>query len=247
MSCRRRSEIEFSMFPFLSVLCAVIGILMLLLIAVMSTRVIATDASMWPGGTEEALELQTPGISEEQYEALTGEVEQLGRRLAECDARRRQLAQLRARLDGLIAGKEDLAQLGPAGMRREGTRLGMPEAVRVVPDPTRTVSKTPILVEVDAFGYTVYPGRTKYAGDELDRGDSPLRRFLDQVDAARQRQYLVLLLHPSGVASYDRLRQFLHGQYGEDVRVGGKLQRKSRIDLGVEPFSDRWLLEPDES
>lgn len=239
---RRRSEIEFSMFPFLSVLCAVIGILMLLLIAVMSTRVIALDASLWPEESSTGSETRSAGMSEEQYEALSAEVERLADRLAECNKRRREAERIRSQIEDLIAAKEDLQALGSATVRQEGTRLGV-EAVRVIPDPNRKIRKEPILMEVRGTGLVVHPDQQKFAVDELERGDSPLRRFLAEIDAARQQKYLVLLLHPGGVLAYKRLRGFLEEHYGEEVSVGQSQERKSRIDLGVEPFSDSWLLE----
>jgi len=120
-----------------------------------------------------------------------------------------------------------------------------------VPDPTRKVSKKPIVVEVKAEGFVVHPDRpihpekTEYPLKELDLTNSPLQGFIKRVDGARQKTYLLLLLHSNGIGSYRKLRKYLLDNHNETVKPLGVLGPgviKSRIDLGYEPFSREWLL-----
>lgn len=250
MTRRRTSEVELSMFPFLSVLCVVIGILMLFMIAIIGTRILKAEAvervaaGRLPGpdgsgGGESA----GPSVPDDQHQGLSAEIERLAGRLAAQKNECRELRGLQTQLEDLIEMKRDeldgLAAVAPGGFR-SGRALGLPEKVKVVPDTTREVRKKPILVEVTAAGYVVHPEQAEYAVDQLARGDSPLRKFIQRVDAVREREYLLLLVHPNGVTSYKKLRGCLRDNYPEQVRVGVYQVTKTRIDVGVEPFSPDW-------
>ena len=255
MTRRRISEIETSMFPFLSVLCVVIGILMLFMIVVISTRVIGAEESIVvqppdpkpPGPDEGEDDDDGPGVPEDQYQALNDEIQRLTEDLAHQQKQYRELQELREQLETLIALKRDEIELGIV-VDREPRGLGLPEKVKVVPDANHKVVKKPILVEVKAEGFVVHPEKTEYAAEELQRKDSPLQQFIRDVDQTRRKRYLLLLIHPNGVASYESLRKYLLENHNETVKqdiVPGLVWReitKSRIDLGYEPFSRDWLL-----
>ena len=113
----------------------------------------------------------------------------------------------------------------------------------MIPDPTRKIDKTPILIEATAGIYRVHPGSQIYTQAELNREDSALRRFLAKVDDQRAQKYIVVLVHPNGIRTYKRLRGFLFETYRQRVRLGGVAETKSRIDLGAEPISDLWQVE----
>lgn len=258
MTRRRPSEIELSMFPFLSVLCVVIGILMLFMIVIIGTRVIGAEAEelvvyRMPRdfGLDDASEDQAPGIPEEQHRALSDTIRRLTTHLIHQQKLYGVLRQQHAQLEDLIEIKRDeLAQIegfDPAAPVVHGP-IGEQEKVKVVPDRRRKVLKKAILVEVTAEGYVVHPEETKYATEELDQNDSPLQRFIKNVDGRRDKQYLLLLLHPSGVKAYEKLDEYLKKTYKKTVKfdiIPGLVWKEvevSRIDLGVEPFSPYWRL-----
>ena len=222
---QRGTEFEINMFPFLSVLCAVIGILMLLMLMIMSTRVISAD-----------------DLDEDRHAQLNAELKRLESRLAVSRSKYQETSKLHAQLTGLIAAKEELVELetAPQQGRRKGTRLGAPEKVKVVPDQQREVSKTPLLVEVTAGGFLVHPQKKECATEELHDDRSGLSTLLEQVYENRDRQYLLLLLHPNGVASYQQLRQFLKQRYRQSAGAEG--DRSGQLDVGKEPFSQDWIL-----
>ena len=233
MTRRPNTQIEISMFPFLSVLCAVVGILMLFMIAIISTRAIRAEDL-----------LRGVVIEKERYAILDSQIRQLEDRLIRRRREHKNLQQLHAGLVDLITAKEDLAELAlaPAGDRHEGTQLGAPEEILIVPDSRRKITKKPILVEVTGEAFVVHPEKKRYALRELDRENSPLRGFINSVDRAHDRQYLLLLLHPNGVTAYKKLRRYIKDSYPMQTTAGKYRIRTSRIDLGVEPFSRNWLL-----
>lgn len=175
---------------------------------------------------------------------MAQQIERLAAELAQRQKERDELVKLETELIDLIVAKEDEIQLVPlAGSDRStGARLGEKERVSVVPDPTRRVPKQPRLIEVRAEGIVVHPEKTEYPLEQLEQKNSGLAKFLVEADEARNRQYLLLLIHPNGAAAYTKLRLHLLHNYNEVVQQGGHRFRKTRIDLGVEPFSQEWLL-----
>jgi hypothetical protein len=230
---RRTTEIEMTMFPFLSVLCAVIGILMLVMVAIIGTRAVGLGAA---GAEREA------GISSTDSKTLRAELRELTRRLNQCRRKHQQVRAAQRELLDLLAAGQDAADAQTPGLegRSEGTELGAPEKVWLVPDPQNSSTKAPVLVEVKADGFLVYPARTFYPLADLQRPNSPLGEWLGRMDRAREGRYPVLLLRPSGVAAYEKLHLHLLQHYGEGAQVGDAGVRKSRIDFGLEPFSQDW-------
>ena len=242
---RRRVDFEITMFPFLSVLCAIIGVMMLLLLLILGTRVVAEeDASAGDvGGRAEAEPSGRRGLSEQRYTELDDQVRRLRRRLDERRREHRRLEQLYARLSNLVAAKEDAAELADSRAgRRTGTRLGNPEAVTLVPDSKRHIDKTPIVVEARADGFVVHPRKTEYPLRQIEQLDSPLARFVGDVVKHRDRQYLLLLVHPNGVAAYREMREYLRRQHGQSTPLESAQHRTAALDVGKEPFSGDWLL-----
>jgi hypothetical protein len=257
MPRRRTAAIEPSMFPFLSVLCVVIGILMLLMIVVISTRVIGSEAVQSAAVSARSdrydRERQGPSIPDDRHQALSDEIQRLAEDLIRHQEQYRELRRLHAQLETLIEIKRDelsrIAGGGPSGSRT-GRALGLPEKVKVVPDTKRKVLKRPLLVEVKAEGYVVHadetwdahPATREYAVEELRQENSPLRKLIERVDGVCEKRYLLLLLHPNGVASYKKLRGYLDANFRGKRTVGKGFIVRSRIDIGVEPFSPDWLL-----
>lgn len=230
---RRRVDFEITMFPFLSVLCAIIGVMMLLLLLILGRQVVAEDdASVAGVGSPTQAEASEPrGLPEDRHAQWDERIRRLRRRLDERRREHARLERLYAQLSSLVAAKEDTAALARSGAgRRMRTRLGKPEPVTFVPDPKRDVGKTPIVVEVRADGFVVHTQKTQYPLQQIEQADSPLARFIGGVVARRDRQYLLLLVHPNGVAAYYRMREYLRSAHGQST------------DVGKEPFSVDWLL-----
>ena len=239
---RQRSKIEVSLFPFLSVLCTVIGVLILFIVLVLSTRVVVEDERYQQTETQlgqaQAGQPQSPrhGIDAESFAALERE---LGRLASLLQQRERERDDLTARLQGLEAliktRKTEL--LLPRALARP-KELDRPERVAVVPDASYQVDLRPILVEVSLHGYTVYPERkhfppirkTPSPGQELHvTFEKELVEYLREVDRRKEKEYLVLLVHPNGVEAFNLLRVYLADQH-------------PKLNLGWEPFRRQWIL-----
>ncbi|HUG92360.1 MAG TPA: hypothetical protein VML55_16090 [Planctomycetaceae bacterium] len=254
---RPRSQLGFDMFPFLSVLCSVIGVLMLLIAMVASTRVLQAQAELppeppKPQGVEDGVDDATYRRLEAEMDRLTGE---LATRLIQRDALLRRERELIA----LLEAKTDAWAI-PQPARHDPVELDHPDRVAIVPDERWTVNKRPIRIEVHAEGYVVHPQKLAFppvqergAGDDRKfDADRELRVFLETVDKNRDREYLLLLVHPNGVGALKALREYLLQEFSitttEDRPgpVPGTILRitrvQNRINVGVEPFSRDWLL-----
>lgn len=261
---RGRGKVEVSLFPFLSVLCCMIGVFMLFLVAILSTRVIDAqeeEARQPPPRPREqkhgnAAETDPDSIDAESYRLLeqrlielTG---QLTSRRAERDELERRLDALRAALD---AKRDELAVGQPVKGRRP-VELDKPDPVRPVPDPNFRVPKKPVYIEVNAEGYLVQPGKVRYPpltkkrvkDEDVYMASREFKQFLVGIDENRQRQYVLILVHPSGAEGYWALRNYLlrefHDVEKSQFQVGNiiyeRTTTKHRIDVGSEPFSRDW-------
>lgn len=232
---RRRSKVDLTLFPFLSVLAGLIAVLMLFMMVTLGTRAIEASDKAAPAAAD-AVE---GGLSDEDYAQRDREV----RRLEDALKRRlKEVAELRRQqddLEALIELKKDEKALAERTGKRKGVRLGAAEEVKykLIPAKGQAVTKKPTFVEVDKDGYLVHPGLARYpavtrheeGGRFVFRPAPALREFLEKVHKNGERQYLLFLLHPSGVTGYDYLQFYLR-----DARL--------KIDTGTEPFSRDWLL-----
>jgi hypothetical protein len=235
---RSSSIVELNLFPFLSVLVAVIGILILNLVSVITTRVI---------GLQDSGAVVPPGeIDEAQYREIDERVGRLRVQMARNKKTCRDLEQAVRELDSVLQTRDDAAALGWTAPEDAfpGLKLASPVEVRIVPDPARTDRRTPIPVEVTADGYVVRSERGSEQLPSLTRDDKPMRQFLERLDRDRDGSYLLLLMHPDGVINYRLLRALLTREFGQDVDVEGRKERASRIGVGVEPFDRDWLALP---
>jgi len=231
------------MFPFLSVLCAVIGILMLFLIVIISTRV--WDLSHGPQGSREPQPDAPPPegtlIEEATFKSLNEHLRRVNEMLA---SRRRECVDLEKQLellDGQIESLKDEQSKDNALRGEKGRVPGAPKQVCVIPEKGFEVTRRPVFVEVSAEGFLVHPQKTRYPATEVGRPDSALENFLRQMDQRRREQYLLLLIHPNGTAPFRKLSQHLVKEYPDELaQIQGT--NWSRIAIGVEPFSQDWLL-----
>jgi hypothetical protein len=264
MSRRQASGLEVSTFPFLSILFALIGVLTLFLAGIVITRAIPDDKPPPPDPKELLAEIgahgrdgtpsevNEPRVAETEYRAYKEQIDALTKQLVHYTVQHERLAKLKVEAEAFIQGKEDEIAMATTGGGRVvlGKPLTGKTGVQMVPDHegTTTFLKEPIAVEVKAEGFVVHPDKKTYAVADLDQAGSPMATFLTQVDRQRNGKYLLLLIRPNGVTTYEKLRKYLLKNLNETIRkdvIPGVMWReitKSRIDLGVEPFSDEWLL-----
>jgi len=243
MSRRRGSSIGFDMFPFLSVLCSVIGVLMLFILLIVSSRVMAETAPPQippapPPPPPRELAPRPSGIAEDEYERLATEIRRMAAHLT---ARQKEAQVLKndiGKLEDLIAAKEDEQLVPEYGKDRLlGVQVEKPVDVYFDEVENVRVTKTPIFVEVSADKLIVHPEKREYGIDQLKGPRSDLQAYLAAVDRQRKNEYLLLLIHSNGVETYEKFTEFLREKYPHPAAPA-----LSRIDTGAEPFSDGWLL-----
>jgi hypothetical protein len=265
MASGKTGSVELNLFPFMSVLISLMGILMFFLIVIVSTRVMVVHpplppppppppSQLGPVGDDAQGDLppDTPRLPDTEYAAALREVQQLTVRLAQrerdCEDLLRECEQLREVIK--MEGEQLAMPQLPTG-RAEGASLGAMEKVNIVPDPRgRPVNKRAVIVETQADKFILHPEKTEYPVTQLPQAQSLLRDFLDRVDRDKKQVYLLVLVQPNGVPTYEKLRKCLLSNYSETIEkphfLGRLLITKSRIDIGVEPFRRDWLYFPED-
>ena len=240
---RRRTHVEVSMFPFLSVLCTVIGVLVLFIVLILSTRVVVEDERYQV--TEEHKRKVKPGrenvldegIDPEFFTAMEAELAKLDRVLVDRQQQRDRLQQQLSGLENLLEIKKtDL--LIPITRAPRPKPLNEPEPVDMVPMEGFQVPKKPIFVEVSSSGYTIHPTKEQFSIIERSNKDGgglefdaskELKVFLRGVDGRKKREYLLFLIHPNGFNAFSNMRSYLRQNHDE-------------VSLGWEPFSREWIM-----
>lgn len=230
MRGRRPSKIDVTLFPFLSVLCAMIGVMMLFLILVISSRVIEAEERQGQASEGEPSqgESSPDPLSEADLARLEEEWRALDHDRQQLEADRDELLRLRDELRDQEAIRED--PLPPVGEARVGRRFGERERRLFVPDAAFGAARRPRFVEVSAEGLLAHPHKKRYAFTDLTRGGKPLDDLLGPLARGEVKEYLLLLVHPNGADTYHALREHLRKEYADGVPVG------------VEPFAAEWLL-----
>ena len=251
---RSREETKVNLFPFLSVLCAVIGVMILFIVLTLGTRVVQQEqkyAALQEGistpqpGKPDVL---TEGIDQRNYQKLDADAARLLRSLEERKKELEGLEDRRLGLEALVEAIKDGLLVRGSRPRPHPHELARPKPVVMVEtDPYQFVPKgnrdlvrlTPVFVEVRSDGYTVYPSRESFPPIRLPSGeedaskldaDPALREFLKNFDDDQKtRKYLVFLIHPNGVEAFHGIRVYL-------------LLNHEKIRMGWEPFSRTWLL-----
>jgi len=254
MGRRAGAKLDTDMFPFLSVLCSIIGVLMLFLLLIIATRVVATEQPPVvalipppPPPPPPPVKIQA-GLNEQEYDRLKRRIAELNGVLAE---RQQELADFRSTViqaEDMIASKEDEVLRPKAGTGKViGVELASAIPVDVVlqTSPGAKITKKPLFIEVKAEGYIAHDGRTPsgrfFRASELESKTSPFAGFLADMDRRTAKEYLVLLLHPNGIPALEAMKKYLRETFPHrDPRL--KAEGYSRIDTGVEPFSPGWLL-----
>jgi hypothetical protein len=230
------------MFPSLSVLCAVIGVMVLFIVLILSTRVVESDEryrakknspKQAVAGTPDA---DIEGIDSDTYRDLEQQLKQLSELLDERESALVTLSSKLAGLEDLLEYKktEQMVQVKKHAPRE----LAQPEPVAMVPDQGYKVPLQPIFLEVKSDGYTVRPSGDHFAPvtstgavNDLSKIVAPpeLHAFVADVAAKQNKEYLVFLVHPNGVQAYQMIRRYLIRDYDS-------------IRIGWEPFSRVWVV-----
>lgn len=232
MARRPPAQIELTMFPFLGVLCGMIGVFVLFLIIIISTRAVGGAQAPLPDSPpKDDLNPNAGDLDEQEYRRLEQQIASVATKLVERQSELLRLQSLESELQSLLDQKRDEAIPSDDGEGAIGVELDPPQDVEMIPDPAFRVDKQWIPIEIMAEGYIVhYQGNaSRHALEEANGDDSNLTRVIDQVDARRNQEYLLLLVHPNGAAASDSLRKLIDLRY-ED------------LNRGWEPFSKEWLL-----
>lgn len=263
---RAKAKLELTLFPFLSVLAGMIAVMMLFMMITLGTRVIGDEEQgQRPSAAVQKVKLEyldeadasdAAGIDAERYEKLHQEIAQLSGVLAERIAQHRELALAVEQLEGLIEVKKNEIAIAPSTQTRPGKVLGEATLVDVVPIVgANVIRKKAHYVEVDARGYYLYPGRVFHPKAEKKPGapeqpirigkpwvtiDPGLEKFLSSINVNRKKEFIVFLVHPSGVTPFKNL---LHGYIDEVFPF--KNNRDDEYDVGWEPFPKGWKYVPD--
>lgn len=247
---RRQGKVELNLFPFLSILCGLIAILMLFMIVILSTRVIEDTAQAKvslppppPPSRENGRQTEgdkdevSDGIPLEEYQRIEAEIDRLAGVLAQRRNEQVELARQRDRLRDLIEAKK-IEQLAVTKLKKRINwgAPGEPTPVDIVPAKDGPASgKVPVFIECKAEGYLVHPGETTYApfrhekrdGSDPGLPDPAFLSFLQEVDRENARKYLVLLVHPNGVQAFWDAKHLLERQF-------------ANLSKGYEPFAKQW-------
>ncbi len=239
------------MFPFLSVLCCIIGVLTLFLVIMLGTRVISAEKQIVELGKPPPEPVRRrhgleDGIDDATYDALDQQAARLAGELAQREQDRVVLERMLQDLEALIELKRDEIAASPSRKPPVLQPLDQPDRVRPVPETDPSINvfrvvKKPVFIEISADGYLVQPSKQKFPRLVAKDDKSPLefgpelKRFLTASHGKRGKEYLLLLIHPNGSKAYDEFRAALGKDFNKaDAKPGEK------IDVGIEPFSRDW-------
>jgi len=259
---RRTSKVELSLFPFLNILFGLIAVLIIHIFFIIQKNAVEGSAiGRARAGPERA-------GGEEQERLLSDQLQTMVNRLADLD-RQRQRAEADLEQRQLLLELRKQQDLMPAaGRGTAGVPIGapVPKQYRIIPITGGSADNTkrPILVEVCADCYIVYdfsektPKKTKLPvipnrASTKPGEDAPplevkpqLKEFLDKVDRAKKDQYLLFLIRPEGIASWELIRDYCIQRYNTRLSPKAKQPRRPSssqfFDFGYETFSDQWLL-----
>jgi hypothetical protein len=219
----------------------VIGVMMLFLLLVLSSRAYEETQLLPPPPSPPLPVPPYPGrqestVSEEQYAALRGEIDQLASELGQRQRELEELNETMLELQELLALNRDDA-LSPTSGKGVlwGVDLDKVADVQFIEDEAYRVNKLPRFVEVTAEWLVWHPEEKEYHISELNREGSALQTFLRAAHERRQREYLLFLIRPNGVAAYDAVFAYLVQKYPHATTRG-----LSEVDIGKEPFTDGW-------
>ncbi len=240
----RQNSITVNVFPFLSVLCCLIGVLILFMLLLVSTRVVDAHQTAAVAPQME----QGSGISEAEFGRLQDRLDQLAQQLDTRSQQLRELMERRSELQAMLALKRNEAQLASGSGLVHGVQLVDHPVCKLVPlrEPGGN-RKRPRFIEVDVEGFLVQPGPKRFSSDDIPTAGqqiardadpaTPFQRYLHAAHQKRAEEYVIFLVRPNGVDAFNAAKNFVMVKYPpQDPRS------LSAIDLGWEPFSEDWAL-----
>jgi hypothetical protein len=238
MGRRRRSKLDVSLFPFLSVLCALIGVMVLFLLVNATTRVQKAMADAEHAAREIPLPpreiSKEEGLSDEEFQRVRKQLDELTDQLTRRQQELVELKQLEHELASLISEKEAELQRDPSEEELvTGVNLEPKADVKMRLAEDRRVNKRPNFIEITADEYVIHPGPQRFRLDEIAKVDSPFRKVLAGIDKRRRTDYILMLVHPAGTQGFDKLYPYLQSNH-------------TSLEIGYEPFSSGWLLMNDQ-
>lgn len=84
-------------------------------------------------------------------------------------------------------------------------------------------SKTPRYIECQEDGVIIYPSEIFVSENELTKRASPLMQLIDEVEANRDQQYVIVIVRPKGIEVFYQVRDVIE---------------ERDIDIGYEPIDE---------
>ena len=104
------------------------------------------------------------------------------------------------------------------------------KTVTIIPrsEEESIIAKEPFYVELKADGLVIHPSRQYVSIENAFAFNSPFMKLLRQVEAQKEKQYLIIAVRPSSYDIFDQVRN--------QVEQRG-------IDIGYEPIDEEWKLD----
>jgi hypothetical protein len=237
---RRKSKVEFTLFPFLSVLSGLIAVNVLLLIVVIGTRVIDPDGETPEAGeggdAAEDAQVVPNGIDAESFKQLERQILTLEAALEKRRSERNAIRLKLRDIEGLIATKEvELDRSKEYAAPKTGERIGEPVRKRIIPRTDADgILKNPVFIEVSSTGFIVHPSKTAFPFEPKKDGKAEppegLKTLIAGIAKDSKDRYPLLLIHPNGAEAFECLGNYI-------------LRTHKGLNIGWEPFSREWLLD----
>ena len=93
-------------------------------------------------------------------------------------------------------------------------------------------SKSPRYIECKSDGVVLYPGEEFVPQAKLNESDSAMTKLITQVEANRDREYLIVAVRSNGIDTFKLVRNIVE---------------RAEIDIGYEPIDANWQLKIQES
>ena len=147
---RRQNSITVNVFPFLSVLCCLIGVLILLMLILLGTRVVDIQSTPMVS----LISQRGAGVSDEEYALLQAQLDELARRLGQRDEQLAKLLDRRDELQALLALSQREKNLTSVNGMVDGVQLVDHPVCELIPDRREGQTlKRPNFIEVDLDGF----------------------------------------------------------------------------------------------
>lgn len=87
--------------------------------------------------------------------------------------------------------------------------------------------KQPRYIECKEDGIVIYPSQEFVSKNEMNKPNSKLANFINEIKQNKDKEYIIVAIRPSGIEVFDTLRDII---------------MKEEIDIGYEPIEEDWTL-----